>query len=215
MPEVSENSDVRIQRPPDAPDAPSESTGKPVGRAAEAQQTQAPLPPPTALRGRGDRPQETRDTDAVLDALGREKPISESEAASALEWFLSEDPEEETHNIELNVGLGDKERWITWTVRPIDTDELRRIQRTTAALRRRNKQDDVGVDQLGNVKIVIAGSVEPDIEAIAEARGVSPESLLQKRFRMKPGLITQLSAQIMALSGFDDDDVRDALSAKN
>jgi hypothetical protein len=57
--------------------------------------------------------------------------------------------------------------------------------------------------------------VDPDVEALARDRGMTPEGLLQKQFRTKPGLIAQLSTQIMALSGFDDEDVRDALSAKN
>ena len=38
--------------------------------------------------------------------------------------------------------------------------------------------------------------------------------VLLKRFERKPGLIAQLAGQIMALSGFDDEDVRDALSAR-
>jgi hypothetical protein len=174
------------------------------------------LPPPTALRGREDRPE--RPVPEVLEALAASKEISQSEASSALDWFLSEDPDEDveqTHQIELNVGVGEREHWIKWTVRPIDSDELRRIQRQTAALRRRGRQDDLAVDQLGNLKVIVAGSVDPDIQALAEQQGKQPESILLKRFVKKPGLIAQLAGQIMALSGFDDEDVRDALSAKN
>jgi len=204
-PATSENSDVRI-KPPEVDPEP------------QRQQTFEPLPPPSGLRGRKDEFVDDRPVEEVLEALAADKPISEGESRSATDWFLSEDPTEEgdsTHTIELNVGVGEKQDWISWVVRPIDSDELRRIQRQTQALRRRGKQDDIAVDLLGNLKTVIAGSVDPDIEAIAQEQRVAPEGLLQRRFRSKPGLIAQLASQIMSLSGFDDEDVRDALSAKN
>lgn len=187
-------------------------------RGREQQQQPEPLPPPSELRGREDRVQEERPVPETLDALANDRTVTDVEATSALEWFLSEEPDEDgeqTHTIELNVGVGDQERWITWVVRPIDGDVLRRIQRSTSALRRRGRQDDIAIDQLGNLKVIVAGSVEPDIEAIAEQQAKQPEAILLKRFAKKPGLIAQLANQIMAVSGFDDDDVRDALSAKN
>ena len=207
---TGDTADVRVQSP--------EQPERPVAGHQHAQQAEPPLPPPTALKGREERSHEDRTTPEVLSDLGRDHPVSESEATSALEWFLSEDPDEEiepTHVLELNVGVGDNPKWVRWTVRPIDTDELRRIQRTTSALRRRGRQDDLAIDQLGNLKIIIAGSVDPDVEEVARQQGLTPEAMLQKRFRTKPGLIAQMSGQIMALSGFDDEDVRDALSAKN
>ena len=205
MPDAPVAEDVRVQQPP------------PRQQREQREQPQ-PLPPPTTLRGREDRQEEDRPVPEVLDALANDRPVSENEATSALEWFLSEEPDEDgeqTHVIELNVGVGDREHWISWTVRPIDGDVLRRIQRQTSAMRRRGRTDDLAVDQLGNLKVIVAGSVEPDIEAIAEQQGKPPEGILLKRFAKKPGLIAQLATQIMALSGFDDDDVRDALSAKN
>ena len=193
------------------PEAPSAAANRRQRPADE------PLPPPTGLVGREDRPEQERPTGEVLAALAGGHPVSGPEASSALEWFLSEEPEEDeqqTHTIELNVGVGDQQHWITWIVRPIDSDELRRIQRQTANLRRRGRQDDLAVDQLGNLKVIVAGSVDPDIQALAEGQGKQPEALLLKRFIKKPGLIAQLAGQIMSLSGFDDEDVRDALSAR-
>lgn len=208
---TGDQADVRVQSP-EPPEQPV------AGRAAQRQQDQ-PLPPPTTLRGREVRPEDLdRGTPETLADLAEDRPVSEAEATSALEWFLSEDPDEETeatHILEINVGIGENPKWVRWVVRPIDTDELRRIQRTTSALRRRGRQDDLAIDQLGNLKIIIAGSVDPDVETLARDRGVTPEAMLQKQFRTKPGLIAQISGQIMALSGFDDEDVRDALSAKN
>ena len=201
------------------PDTPTATSDNSDVRVQQAQAFQ-PLPPPTSLKAPGSsgRPHEDRPTKEVLGALAVDKPVSESEATSALEWFLSEEPDEETeltHTVEINVGVGEQQNWISWVVRPIDGDELRRIQRTTNALRRRGRQDDIAIDQLGNLKVIVAGSVEPDIEAIAQEQGKQPEAILLSRFKKKPGLIAQLATQIMALSGFDDEDVRDALSAKN
>ena len=195
------------------PDAAPQTPEQP----APARAQQQPLPPPTALKGRDDRPEEERPIPEVLAALASDKPVNQAEATSALEWFLSEEPDEDveqTHTIELNVGVGDDEHWITWVVRPIDTDELRRIQRQSATLRRRGRQDDLAIDQLGNLKVIIAGSVDPTSQALADQQGKQPEAVLLKRFVKKPGLIAQLAGQIMALSGFDDEDVRDALSAR-
>jgi len=192
------------------------STTPPKQRAPEPEPQPQPLPPPTALRGRED--QEHRPTPEVLAALAADKPVTVPEAVSATEWFLSEDPEEDenqTHTIELNVGVGDQEQWVRWVVRPVDSDELRRVQRQTNVLRRRGRQDDLAIDQLGNLKVIIAGSVDPDIEAIAAQKGKQPEQVLLDQFSKKPGLIAQIAGQIMALSGFDEEDVRDALSAKN
>src|SRR5438128_525302 len=100
-----------------------------------------PLPAPAELKSREDR--DDRSTGEVLDALSKDRPVTPTEASSALEWFLSEDPveanAEPTHTIELNVGTPDNERWIVWTIRSVDIDELRRIQRVTNAQNRRNR----------------------------------------------------------------------------
>ena len=175
------------------------------------------LPPPTELKGRVEQPE--RGTDEVLHALDNDKAkVTPAEAASALEWFLSEDPEELpglTHEIELNVGVGDREQWIKWTIRPIDADELRRINRTMTAQRKRSKGDDVGTDVVANLRVIVAGSVDPNIEQECQRKGVDPVGWTHKRFQHKPGLITQIANQIMNLSGFDDEDVRDAIRARN
>ena len=208
---TGDTADVRVQSP-EPPEQPV------AGRAAQRSRNSRCRHQRPSRGGRNAHEDLDRATPEVLATSQSDHPVSEAEATSALEWFLSEDPDEETeatHVLELNVGVGDNPNWVRWTVRPIDTDELRRIQRTTSALRRRGRQDDLAIDQLGNLKIIIAGSVDPDVEDIARQQGVTPEAMLQKRFRTKPGLIAQMSGQIMALSGFDDEDVRDALSAKN
>jgi hypothetical protein len=173
----------------------------------------AVLPPPTELRGSADR--EQRDTEDVLLALDHDRPVTPAEAASALEWFVSEEPEEGTvHKLDVNVGVGDRERWIEWIVRPLDEDELRRINRSAAQMRRRSK-DDLTTDLIANVQTLIAGTVEPDIRAIAADKKVDPVAWTRKKFEHKPGLITRIANQIVNLSGFDDEDVRDAIRAKN
>jgi len=82
-------------------------------------------------------------------------------------------------------------------------------------MRKRNRNDDLAIEQIGNLRTIIAGSVDPDIKAIAERKRQQPERLLALRFARKPGLIAQLASKIMELSGFDDEDIRSALAAKN
>ena len=157
----------------------------------------------------------------MLDALSKEKPVSQKEAVSATEWFLSEDPDEstgDTHSIDINVGgVGEAEQWVVWRIRPIDEDELRRIQRETAAHRRRGgraAQDDVAVDMLANLRVIVECSVDPDIKASAQRLGRDPVAQLRHKFRRKPGLITQIANEIMDLSGFDAGDIRESSFGK-
>lgn len=177
------------------------------------------LPPPTDLKGREDREDDVRPPREVLGALTAKQGITPAEANSALEWFLSEDPAEEeelTHTFELNVGTPDVERWISWTVKSVDQDVLRRIQRFTNSVSKRNRQqDDLGTDMLANIQVVAAGTVDPDLKQVAMAQGVNDIAIvLRKRFQKKPGLIGQIAAEVMRLSGFDDADVREAAAAQ-
>src|SRR5262252_2206579 len=160
---------------PEAPPAVNDGAPPPAPTTRHKREQAGPLPPPTALRGREDQPERT--TEEVLDALASDKPITQAETQSATDWFLSEEPEEDgeqTHAIDLNVGVGDEQHWIQWVIRPVDSDDLRRINRQTLALRRRGRQDDLAIDQLGNLKVIVAGSVDPDIQTIVENGGKAP-----------------------------------------
>jgi hypothetical protein len=160
--------------------------------------------------------------------LASEGRTLEPEAVDeATAWFLSDEEEEETELVQLNIGSAEEPRWINWTIRSVDAEVLRRIQRSgqSRAQRRRGGGMNVAdVDmQEANVRIVVEGTVRPDLVQIAHKKGV-PESadpasaaitVLKHRFRRKPGLIDQLAGRIMDLSGYDEEDVREAEAAKN
>lgn len=162
-------------------------------------------------------PGERTPTEAV-DAAAEAGAMTREEHDAATAWFLSDDPDDEgelTRTIEINVG-GDEEKHIPWTIRAIDLDSLRRIRRSISGTRAQRRQGGELDEVAANLKIVIEGTVNPDIAAGAQALGIaSPETALKSRFRHKPGLIGQIAGEILSLSGYDEEDVREVQAAKN
>jgi hypothetical protein len=164
-------------------------------------------------------PREGRDLidAAARSASGRGEKLSQEEVEDATEWFLSDESEDLTDDIQLNVGTRRKPKWITWVIRSVDLDELRRIRRQSRSQNRRARitgQADFDGDR-ANLQIVLRGTVAPDLHGAAKQMGlVDPADALRKRFRAKPGLIDQIAGEIMSLSGYDEDDVREADAAR-
>lgn len=172
--------------------------------------------------------------DVVVEHPGREAVRLASEGRTlepeavdeATAWFLSDEEEDETQDVRLNIGTPEEPRWINWTIRSVDAEVLRRIQRSGQNRSQRRRGAIAGGDvdvQEANVRIVVEGTVKPDLREIAAKKGV-PESadpssaaimVLKHRFRRKPGLLDQLAGRIMDLSGYDEEDVREAEAAKN
>jgi len=141
--------------------------------------------------------------------------IAPEEQMSALAWLLSDDVRDAPVgycDLKLDVGQAE-ERWITWRVRSIDGDELRHIQHQVANSRaaRAGRVDDLEL----HCQVVARATVEPDInqavKQYAESHGhagLDAPRFIRDRFSHKPGLVPQISAQIMELSGFDDAQVQ-------
>lgn len=158
----------------------------------------------------GDRPKE----EAVRAAAGAKRPERELTAEqqdNATAWFLEEDPEEvPTRSFQLNVGV-ENERWVTWTVRAIDRDELRVLRRQSRR-GRQGTEDDLSL----NLRIAAAGTVNPPIsEARVRGEFADPAEALNYRLRHKQGLIDQIAGEVLTASGYDDNDVREVTAAKN
>lgn len=156
----------------------------------------------------------------LIGAAAAKKKLSQTETEDALAWFLSDEDQDFTQEISLNVGSHTDPKWITWEIRPVDLDTLRRIRRQAqAAVSRSNRRaGQVGeIDEVeANLRIVLEGTAKPDIVEIAKEKGdVDPADTLKQRFRHKPGLIGQISGEIMSISGYDDEDVREVDAAKN
>lgn len=186
--------------------------------APEAPQGTAPrqASPPSSADGE-------RSTPEVLSAAarlanGRKEDFTTEEVVDALEWFLSDvDEGDEVHEFQINIGTMKHKRWVTWGVRPVDPDKIRRIRRASQGgnrLARRTGQGEFDEVQ-ANVAIVVEGTVEPNVRAAAKDKGlVAPEDWVKAKFRHKPGLLTQIAGEIMACSGYDDDDIREVDAAQ-
>lgn len=157
---------------------------------------------------------------ALLDRAAKgtiEQDDSEA-IRDASEWLLQSAAHNEdiTHLLELNVGSHTKPELIRWRIRAVDGPVIRKIREEAAGNR---EQRRAGVSLLNdanrvfaaNVKIVVEGTVEPDLKALAAREGHPAAGLmLEDAFRKKQGLIDQIAGEVMAISGYDDEDVRDA-----
>lgn len=173
--------------------------------------------------GEGDE-HEQRAGMAAVEAAREGRKLTDGEATSALDWFLNEDPSaaaEETELKELNFGTQDNPKWVPWTIKAVPMETMRSIRKKaqgTRLARTTGETDEYRV----NLEIVVEGTVDPPIkEATAtlnrEGRfSGDPVDALRAKFQPKPGYIAQLAGAIMTLSGFNDEDVRDAeRAAKN
>lgn len=152
------------------------------------------------------------------------RALSEAERSSALDWFLNEDPKaaaEETQTVELNFGTQNDERWVQWTIKPVPMEVMRAIRRKAANTRKARQTGEVDEYSV-NLEIVVEGTVDPDVHEAARLlneqgrfSGTAVDAMRAK-FGSKPGYVAQLAGRIMTLSGFNDEDVRDAeRAAKN
>jgi XkdN-like tail assembly chaperone len=168
--------------------------------------------------------QEARTGAAAVAAARDARSIGDGEAASALDWFLNEDPSaaaNETETKELNFGTQDSPKWVPWTIKAVPMEVMRAIRKkaqNSRLARQTGETDEYRV----NLEIVVEGTVDPDIKEatrILNEQGRfsgDPVDALRAKFQPKPGYIAQLAGQIMTLSGFNDEDVRDAeRAAKN
>jgi hypothetical protein len=155
----------------------------------------------------------------LIQAAGKNEKLSEAEIADATEWLLSSDPEDFTHEIEINVGTPKKAKWINWEIKPVDLDTLRRIRKaaTEGSTRAQRRAATGDLDEVeANLRIVVEGTVTPNLrEAANQARLVDPADILRRRFGHKPGLLGQIAGEIMSISGYDDEDVREVDAAGN
>lgn len=179
---------------------------------AAPQANEAPVEPKTALQA--------VKAAGEAEAAGKPLELTADETVDALDWFLADtDDTDLTYSFQLNVGSSSgKKKWVQWTVKPVDLDELRRIRKKAQQKNRRPGQtaaDQQYDDIAANVQIVVEGTVYPDLRAATKQLGaIDPATVVRSRFAHKPGLISQIANEVMALSGYDDDDVREVDAAQ-
>ena len=171
--------------------------------------------------GRNSEPVESGlDGPELIRAVADGEPPTPAEIVDATEWLLSNDQRAYTHTIQINVGSPTQEVWVDWEIRPVDLDTLKKIREAsqggTNRQRRRSAQTGEMDEVEANIRIVVEGTVTPDLKAVAaEKRMVDPGDVLRQRFAHKPGLLGQISGEVMSISGYDDEDVREVDAAKN
>ena len=165
----------------------------------------------------GDRPTGEQAVRAAASGKVRDPEVADA----ALDWLLSDEPEEEDDSLPLELNVGGtregEQKWITWVIQPVDGEVIRRIRRQSSSGRaaRRSGQQG-GDDDLANRRIVVAGTREPNVTHAAQQRDIAdPATLIEAKFRRKPGLVQQLVVEILSLSGYDDDDVREVQASRN
>lgn len=172
------------------------------------------------------------DRDLIRRAAGPEgdgkgSDLDIPEQITALDWFLSDAPVPVEYSFDINIGNPRDQRWVKWTIQAVDVDVLRRIRKDAEGPRRTRRARVPGetpeVDQQEmSARIVVAGTIDPDLREVARMKGapehpdpdVAAIQILKHRFQHKPGLIDQLSIEIMALSGYDDEDIREHAAGK-
>lgn len=156
---------------------------------------------------------------AAVDALANGDKITATAEAEATAWYLDEDyldSEPATHAFQIDLApyKADKRRLVTWVIQPVDRDYIQQIRKeNTRREGTREEVNDMGV----NLALVVAATVEPDLRD-PRVRGVyqDPADVLRLRFfRHKSGLIDQIANKVMAVSGYDDEDVAEVEAAKN
>lgn len=165
----------------------------------------------------GDQENEpTRGEDSELAQLAKDSPHT---IESATDWFLDPEEDDETRYFEINVGLA-KPKWVRWGVTAIQRERIKEIRKMTDGNRASRRSGGAEPDDMAqNLRIAVEGTVEPDLsrEDVRRAPNGQPfpskEDALQYRFRKKPGLIDQIAAEVLAASGYDDEDIREVTAA--
>lgn len=143
---------------------------------------------------------------------------------AALKWFLDDDEPEYQRTFTLNIGTDEAPRKILWTIRSLDVDTIRRLNRESEGNRANRRGGGAPDPDAASRRIVAAGTVSPDLAEIAAQKGIQPAhtdplhapmQVLAWRFRQKSGLIVQLANDVMGLSGYDEEDIQAVTAGKS
>jgi hypothetical protein len=154
---------------------------------------------------------------AAVEAAGRGDDLTPEDERYAVQWYLDpkivEDEEPTILRLNINIAGPDQpKRKVQWILRGVDRDRIKQIRRDS-----RNPRTNEEDEMLVNLKLAVEGTVFPDLTD-PEVRGqfVDPADALRLRLlRKKPGLIDQLANKVMAISGYDDDDVEEVEAGKS
>lgn len=146
--------------------------------------------------------------------------LSEEEAQDALEVFFKAEGEKgnadpEPQWLKVNVGSDKEPKRVRWLIQPVEDTEITKIRDAarTKGTRAQRRSGTAEVDEnLVARRIVVEGSVVPDFRELAKRLNlVDPADAVSAYFNKfgKTGLITQLSGEILGLSGWDDEAIQE------
>lgn len=159
----------------------------------------------------------------VPDRDGELAEKDKKEVMEATDWLLQSFDTEQVavHRLTLDVGAPTHPIEIPWTIKSVDGAELRRIRARGAdslqgkQARAKGAIADAEAAYRANLAVVVAGTYDPDLVVVAQMRGLAdPTQLIEEAFKNKQGLVDQVAGEIMSLSGYDDEAVRDAVEVK-
>jgi hypothetical protein len=164
-----------------------------------------------------------REGKELLVAAAKEKPLQPEELVSATDYFLAtaEDAEVkvEPKELKLNVGTKEKPAWVRWAIMPVEDTEITKIRKSAlVGTRAQRRKGDAEADEaLVSRRLVVRGTVDPDPAELARTMQlVDPADAVQRFFARygKTGLITQISGEILSISGWDDEDIQEVEAAR-
>jgi hypothetical protein len=141
---------------------------------------------------------------------------------SATDFLLSafhDERREITQTLIINVGgVGNDRKEVSWTIKALPGPLVRKIREDSEAVVRRAGGTGAGVVSSSfqaAVRYLIEASVDPNLKQLARQTGIAdPAAFLEEALNLKQGLIEQISGKILALSGYDADDVQDAIEIR-
>lgn len=139
----------------------------------------------------------------------------------ATEWLLAavQAPPVVENTLLVNVGgVGGARKVIEWKIKALPGPMIRKIRDEAEQVVRRAGNNGANAGSAGfraNVKIVIEATTSPDIRAAAkQSQIIDPADVLETALQNKQGLIDQIAGSVMTLSGYDQEDVQDALETR-
>lgn len=153
--------------------------------------------------------------------IGAGAKPSDRQIEDALDWFLEADDAVDqaalyTETLKINVGGQTEatERWVYWRIRTLEPDEMEAINRLSRGNRRDARAGREPSARKTNELVVAEATVEPDLREVVRTKRLSERDMrgsmvivLRNRFVRKPGLIDQIAARVMAISGYEESDI--------
>jgi hypothetical protein len=176
-----------------------------------------------AEESNGGEPRSTKD---VLRAAARGEQVTEQEIPSALDYYLASEeqaeaePAIEPKELKLNLGTKEKPEFVRWVVVPVEDTVITKFRRESqAGTRAQKRRGDAEVDEAVVArKIVERATIDPDPRELAKAMdtGPDPKDAIYRFFarKGKTGMITQISGEVLSISGWDDEDVQEVEAAQ-